>query len=620
MLATLNATLRASGGALVTLGRDTATRLAAQAAPVGAALVFSWAAFYGSVVACSEIVMTAPWLVIPCLALGAVIGLACVVYALRCLLARDLDDAPADSNGGAAAGPQGFVAVLGATLLPFMGLYAFFGTVSQYARMTALAAEARYGLGASATMFEAFNPVHSVTVALLAAGLVAVLYCLSDLLDWLGDRVQRPWPGLVGAFVSALYALIVLLAGSRLLGEKAKLFFAGRHMADWWYGARDFVRGLWPFHLPGWLAGAWDYLSGAVWPVFWDLLMQPLMWLALAALVTGRKFGKVEDLLERRLHPPGDAVAKAAKKVRGEITGRFTGTLNSKVLPMWHSFKALRRVGWPLVGAYVIGFNALGWAGDGLWWVAFRLGSGRAGDFWYGVVPFLDLVPQVLVRACQLALAVTALVLAHRVSGFVPWSEPEAAAADSEPAAEAEPGSEAEAAPRRRGQALVVGALVVAFSLARLAWPLSSEVVHRGAPGEPVTLGDAQVAVTDVRLGSALLNEAGESVTTDRRFLVVHVAVTSFAGGFYLEPALVWGDRTYTPIDGLQTVAATAGFRVSRDVVFEVAPDDPGEPVLRLAQKGQVIGVVQDVVAVPLAVPAATAVVGWQEKALEEVP
>lgn len=506
---------------------------------VGFTLI-GWAGYYGSVLAGSELAQTLPWLVLAALAAGVVVQLAATVAALRLAVVR------AGVVRGNAAGPVSGVHLLSQTVLPFLAMFAAFGFIEGYARDVVTIVTARFSLFGGGEFLKVLNPAGSTTATLVVAAAVVVLFVLRRLMEVLAGRTGWVWLGLGAAWVEAVFGLLVLLSAFRLV-ENFWLWLEEREVAAWWDGLLDTLFG-W-IDLPPLLAELWQFVAESAWPVAWDLLSQPIAWLALTAVVAGLRLAR-DDRAGRTLSGAG--------RLGREV---LAGDLDEKYLPLWHALRFLARAGWPLLGAYVLAFTVLDWSGDLAVDGVVNLAGGFAGDSAVLTAPFLELVPQVLVLSLRFALLAVATARAGEVL-----------AGDR-----VEPGN-------RALQAVVVIGLCAAVALSSLALRRDSgEIVVEGRVGEPLAVVTVTATVDEPRAGSTLVDSGGGTATTDLAFVVVPVTVSQVRDGVPVKTELRSGERTYLPWEGLTTLSARPGFSSLQDVVFEVDPADlAGGLVLRL--------------------------------------
>ena len=129
--------------------------------------------------------------------------------------------------------------------------------------------------------------------------------------------------------------------------------------------------------LPAILDRLGDFFSDQVWPLFLEVLAQPLLWLAVAALVFGSRVLSLAELWRkgqpyaaagarrqrlrplrrkralRRVGPPPRGVRLAAAQIRQA----FFGDLDDKYLPTFHSLRLVLRAGVVFLGSYVLVYS-----------------------------------------------------------------------------------------------------------------------------------------------------------------------------------------------------------------------------------------------------------------------
>ena len=567
--------------ALVAFGDET-TLLGAGAARVWLRLLprlialtlLGWVAYYGAVFLGAELARFSPWLLIPALSLGVVLRLATVVIALRSVatelgaptLLGQVTSAEVvgdDRNGSLSR-------LLGITLVPFLAVYAAFGYVDTFARDVVLLSTYRFGY---TDVLPTLNPLASPTVGIVTVVLVVVLFVARRLLERWQERSGRLLPSLLAALVEASGLFVVLLSAFRLV-EGASLWLGERRVAQWWQAALDWATGWLRFDLPDLVVRAWTFLAETIWPVFWDVFSQPLAWLALAALVFGSRVLTLGDLVHSgspatevrpgRARRAREALARAEGPRRVALALRATvfGDLDDKYLPSWHALRLVLRAGWPFLGGYVLLFNLIHFVGR---WSVEAIKTAIGGQpvgFWINLLPFLDLIPEVLGMSLQLALLGAAFVRILQLR------------------AATEPGSATPGVAGRAGrfaEIAVVGSLLVAFVAIVALRPDPDAAVESAAVGEKAPFAGGRVRVEQVDLGSKVLMLPSKEVETSR-LLFVAVKATAIRPGadvLRVQPTLVNGARSY-PAQGWGSLSLgpDPGFSESGDFVFEVQPAD----------------------------------------------
>ncbi len=514
--------------------------------------LLGWSGYFAAVLLGTELAFQWPWLVILGLAMGTVAQLATIVIALRLVMDRSqvLVDSVAEVPGRQ---PPGAIRLVARTILPFLAIYAAFGFVDDYARNVMLALQGRFSFSAIEFMNQ-LDPTKSNTTLAIVAGVVVALYLARRVLDRLAARRDHAWITLLGALVEASWVLLALLSLFRIV-EVVKLWLNSRQLAAWGFELVELLFG-W-IRLTGFWLDAWEFLARQAWPAFWDVLTQPLAWLALAAVVAGIKVATSAELLQESAGGRGAGFAKVAN-------GFFTGDLDDKFAPLWQAGRFLARAGLPLLGGYVLAFAAIDLFGDLISTGLIRLIGPQYGTAALIAMPLDELIPMVLVMSLRIALLG---VTVARVSEVL---------------------ASGAAAPRHRlGQAVTVFVVCLALALSSLAIRQDrTEVVVSGTVGTSLRVLDSEVTVSEPRAGRALVNSNGYSNPTELVFLVVPVAVGSVRGTTNLYPTLEAGDHLYRPWDTFGPFDTEPGFVTQKEAVFELDPADLSEELVLVLRPG----------------------------------
>ena len=320
--------------------------------------------------------------------------------------------------------------LLAVTLLPFLGIYAAFGQVQEAADRLATEQFSRNGIfGAPETVLGALNRAATEHPARLLLILVAV-YVARRFLDELHERTGRRVLGLLVALLESFFLLVVIMGGIRIW-QQAKLWLEDRAFVGWLATLRDVLAealAVFRIDLPAVLLEVGALFSDQVWPAFWEVLSQPIIWLAVAALIYGSqvlslaelwrkgqpigrrlplvaKFAKHSDkLAARRVGPPPAGIQRLAAEVRQA----FLADIDDKYLPTFHSLRLVLRAGAIFLGALVLVYAAQEIARNYLEWGLHLITGGHAVDFWIVAGPALGLLPGLAIeplRICLLAVA-----------------------------------------------------------------------------------------------------------------------------------------------------------------------------------------------------------------------
>ncbi len=320
--------------------------------------------------------------------------------------------------------------LLAVTLLPFLGMYAAFGQVQEAGERLVLQQIVRYGLVSDQpTVLGALNDLATNRLPLLVALLVG-LYLGRRLLDLLHDRTGWRLAGLGVVLVESFFVLLVVVGGIRAvqtfflwLGERTFLQWlraAGDRVADW--------LAVFAIDLPAVLERLGAFLVDEVWPVFLEVLAQPLLWLAVAALVFGSRVLSLAELWrkgqpyatrvpgasvfaryadKRALRRP-DPAPRGVRLVAEQTRQAFFGDLDDKYLPTLHSLRLVLRAGGLFLGSYILA-HALVLTGQNYFSALLDAAAGgHSFTFWIRWEPVFTVLtdaPFETLRLCLLAVA-----------------------------------------------------------------------------------------------------------------------------------------------------------------------------------------------------------------------
>jgi hypothetical protein len=316
------------------------------------------------------------------------------------------------------------------TLLPFLGIYAAFGEVSE--RATQLANEQLFRNG---LLSDAPTVLGTLTTAATQhpwrlLGVLVVVYLLRRGLDVLHDRTGLRALGILVALVESFFLLVVIMGGIRLW-QQTWIWLASREFVAWLATVKNAVLdalAVISVQLPMIVTRVAGFLAEQVWPLFWEALAQPIIWLAVAALVFGSQvlslaelWRKGEPYLARVPGPTVFASHAEKRRARGvrpplpgvgrvgtELKEAFLGDLDDKYLPTFHSLRLVLQAGVVFLGAYVAVYSAAVMAGNGLGMLTEQAFGGRPISFWFAFGPALGLLPDALFEPLRIALLAVA--------------------------------------------------------------------------------------------------------------------------------------------------------------------------------------------------------------------
>lgn len=370
-----------------------------------------------------------PWIALFIFALGFVCTLGAMVVMLR-MVGRELgiknmipEDEVEDDDRDASVSR-----LLALTLLPFLGIYAAFGYVSE--RATELTTYSMFYNGVLGdNLLGKINPLASTKQAIIAISVVVGAYLVRRLLDFVHDRTGWRLLGVAVAAVEAFFLLCFILAGQKALSA-ALIWITDRAFWGWLIDVRSALAATFErfrIDLPEVLRALGTWWREQIWPLFLDVMTEPIAWLAVAALVFGSHVLSVAELW-RKGQPLATKVpganqltrlqhVNARKRRQGSNRGQriwlefqeaFLGDIDDKYLPTLQSLRLVLRAGLTFLGVYVLIYGmwrALGRVLDG---VLSLLIGGHESGFWLVVGTGTNLAEDLLletVRAVLLAVA-----------------------------------------------------------------------------------------------------------------------------------------------------------------------------------------------------------------------
>lgn len=370
------------------------------------------------------------WVTIAVFAAGFLTQLIPIVLILR-LVGRELgiremipeeDNAQDDRDNS-------ITHLLAVTLLPFIGIYAAFGQLNDAANELWVNQMVRTGAFSSDNVIATLGNI-ARDQPILMISVVVGSYILRRALDLLHEKTGWRPLGILVAMIESFFMLVVVLGGVRLFQTITNWFF-DRALVGWFATARDAVRDvLAQLHLklPEIVDQLVEFYLDEVWPSFWDVISQPIIWLAVAALVFGTHVMSVAELWrnsrplasrlrgatsfeprsERRrlqgIKPPPPGVQRAAV----EFKEALLGDIDDKYLPTINSLRLILRAGVIFLGAYIVVYSVQQILNNYTHVLVQKVVGGHDIDFWVTLGPVWDLIyglPFEPLRLCLLAVA-----------------------------------------------------------------------------------------------------------------------------------------------------------------------------------------------------------------------
>ena len=317
--------------------------------------------------------------------------------------------------------------LIAVTLLPFLGMYAAFGQVQQAANRLVTQQWVRYGfLSDQQTVLGALYDLASKHLGWLIA-LIVGIYLSRRFLDYVADRTGLRILRLVVVLIESFFMLMVIMGGIRVF-QTFQVWLRNRAVLQWLVEIQNAIARLVMINVPEIVSRAWALVTDQIWPLVVDVLAQPLLWLAVAALVFGSRVLSLAELWRkgqpyatripgatafaryrekrafRRIGPAPRGVRLAASRVQEA----FFGDIDDKYLPALHSFRLVLRAGPIFLGCYVFMYNLGIIAQNYLERLLHLIVGGHEGQFWVRWEPVFDLVQDAVVepiRLCLLAVA-----------------------------------------------------------------------------------------------------------------------------------------------------------------------------------------------------------------------
>ena len=590
MLRAIRETARIGGSLWATVGRV----LRAQWHTLLLLFLLGWAGYYLTVMVAGLLAPRWPWAVIP------VMGAGCLIQLLVTLMAYRLSIRQAEHALDAPPLPQiSFMTMVSNLLVPFTAAYSAFGFFTGYARDAVNAASAMVGTLADVAFLGQVNPTKSTRTLLVSVTIFAVLWLAARAIRWGSAKTGSGVLGLLAAFVSSCSTFLVLFSIFRL-SARVSLWLSTREYVAWKTDVLAWLGGLVHLDVPQAFALVWGWLSGTVWPVFWYALSQPILWLAVVALVGGMQFvdvdtvwGRLRERLGLREHAVAEGLAKRAGK---DAVGAVSG-----LLPLLHLLSVILRSGVPFLGALVVSYAAMAQAGAWLAFLVQRLIGPLPARYVFLLEPAERAVDLVVTPCLTAVLLAVAYVRLRRDDESLAFNRPTGVGW------------------RPVVAALLSLALAVGINAAA---PPSPDRVSDVRAGVPTTFMGTTVVVDDLRVGRAVTggsyaSAGGGPIPALGVFVVVRVSVTGH-GATTVDVAAQVGGVSYPTWDRTGGVGAPAGFRRVTDLVFEVPADGLDGLTLRLTLRQPASSTLgYGVFTVPPGVPVADVVTADNARVLE---
>lgn len=359
------------------------------------------------------VVEISAWWSLLMLSLGFVVRLSSIIIGLR-IAGEELhirqaiplpEDDPRDNSVSD---------LLSKTLLPFLGIYAVFDVVTDAANAIQVNYYLYHGLTWDRPVLAQLSPQGAGIWVLI--GVIAGLYVARRLIEFWYEKTGFRPIGLLAALVEGFFMLLLVLSGRQVLVSLGH-WIDDRTFRVWldypvWGMQQVFGRlGIDISGVLNWVGTLW---GETLWPAITATVIEPMLWLALAALVFGSQVLSVADVW-RRGRPVTVSTKRSELRVGNrqrraalEFQEAFFGDLNDKYLPTFQSIRLVFGVGATFFGAYILCYGLLAAGTEWLRRGMYTLLGGHPATFWAMAEPPLDLIVQVVFEPMRWVLLATA--------------------------------------------------------------------------------------------------------------------------------------------------------------------------------------------------------------------
>ena len=550
---------------MASLWRAIARTLRARGWTILLLLTLGWVGYNMTILVAGFVAPVWAWAVIPIMGAGCLVQLIVTLAAYRAVLEFAQADDPA-----AQLPHLSLVPLLSTMLVPFAAAYSAYGFFTGYARDTVIAAEALVGTFANSAFLSDVNPLASARTMVICVVIFILLWVAARAIKAVGSKAASPVLSVISAFVSSCNTFLMLFSIFRL-SNYAHTWLQTRTFMQWRDAAVAWLTGLIHVNVANIVAVAWHWLASTAWPLFWDALSQPILWLAVVALVGGMQFVSIDTVwsnIRTRLGIQGEhEIITGVTKRAGR---RVISSINH-LLPFFHLLSVVLRSGAPFLAVLIVSYAAVDQCGAWLSVFVQRAIGPIPQQYVFIVEPLLQFVNMVVTPGVVAVLLAAAYVRLRRhdanmtlarVAGFT-W------------------------------QTVAVSLVSIGVAIGiTLAVPGSPNRTVTLTPNTPAAVMDATVTISDIRIGqkiSGVLNgqDVTDAIDSQGYFVAVNVTVTSHAQSA-VDITAQAGGVTYPSWDGFTTIVNQAGFTTSRDVVFELPSDGISDASLMIVPTASV--------------------------------
>ena len=550
MLSVLRTTAHDMGTLWLTIGRV----IRARGAAILLLLLLGWACYFTTILATGFIAPYWPWAAIPLMGMGCLAQLIVTLAAYRTAIEY------ADTITGTPALKHFALMPLVSTMIvPFAAAYSAFGYFTQFAHDAMTAASGLVGIFADADFLDKVNPLASVRTLVITVIAFVGFWIGSRVIQRINIRISSGNYTLstILTLLSALFSIcntfLVLFSIFRVYG-RLRTWLLTREFMAWGDSTAAKVASVTHIPLPDVINAVWTWIATILWPLFWNVLSQPVLWLSVIALVGGMQFIDANTIWNRLRQRLG-----ATKEQDGGMGSAsvIPNGLSQTVLPFFHLLWVILKSGVSFLVVLVLSYAAVDqvgvWADFGIAKIAGPIPT----KYVLLVQPLFELFSMVITTGCLAILLATAYVrLCHY-------------------------DSHADQVHSRRltWHHLVIAIVGIALAIGiSVAAPGSSDRNVRLTPGVPATVMSSTVTISNLRVGHSLQGKLKSSsaldtpIQSEGLFVAVNLTVSSYAGGTFTLKAVVNG-VTYQDWDSTNWLTDSPGFTISQDVVFEIPAD-----------------------------------------------
>jgi len=538
--------------------------LKAKGATLALLFLLGWVGYFATVLATGFTAPRLPWAVIPLMGAGCLVQLVVTLAAYRTSIEQ------AESAWGGTTERLSLVAMISTLLVPFAAAYSAFGFFSGYARDGMVAASAMVGAYAETAFLEEVNPVASSRTLLICLGAFVVLWVCARLVKMASKKTKSAVLALVSSFISSCTTFLVIFSIFRVYALVGT-WFSSRVFMSWRDEALGWIGGVVHINLPHIVDTAWGWIWDVAWPIFWNALSRPIVWLAVVALVGGMAFLDVDTVWNRlrsrlgiREHQLARGLAmKAGKSVVSFVSG---------LLPIFHLLSVILKSGVPFLSCLILSYALVDRCGSWLSYLVTWMIGPLEYKWVFMVYPVLKLTGMVIVAGIEAVLLAAAYVRLKQ-KGLEP----------------ARPSGL-----HWRSVAAAIVSIALAAGISQ-AIPPSPDRVVALTPGSPAVLMESSVVISDVRVGHSVDGDFGVAssgpLSSQGVFVAVRVSLSSQVGAAAVVTAQV-GTVVYPTWDQSGRITTPAGFSTSRDMIFEV-PAGSVDDVVILVTPSQILSLTQ---------------------------